>query len=226
MRRDGFQTHQQAFAAAARGQFQQFQVISQQNRGQPVPLNFQRHERGKESQSIATVGDEIQIHENEFSRAVLVNVGHHIFDRFLIRLAAPCCRDDAEIAAMNTAARGLKHVIRQKTMAGQKLAARERTVRKIKSGGLVITRLHLAIRKVTEQLRPRIFGIAGDDGVGVWLGVVRDKRHMRPTQHNLNTTLPKVIRQFVGANRRPGDNGQPNEVGIQAERHVGDAFVK
>jgi hypothetical protein len=119
-----------------------------------ISLKFQWNQRGKKSQRIATVGDEIQIHENQFPRTMLANIGHYVFNRLLIRLATPCRRHDTKIATVNTTARCFKNIVREKTMTWQKIAARKRTVCKVKSGCLVVTRLQLAIGKVTHQLRP------------------------------------------------------------------------
>ena len=62
-RRNRFQPHQQAFAAAACGQFQQFRIIRQQDSRQSVPLNLKRHQRPKQSRGISTVGDNVQINK-------------------------------------------------------------------------------------------------------------------------------------------------------------------
>ena len=111
-------------------------------------------------------------------------------------------------------------------MARQKIAAGKGTVCKVKSGRLVVARLQLAVGKITQQLRPGIFGVADDDGIGVRLGVVGNERYVRPAEHDRDAALPKMIGQFISAHRRAGDDGQPNEVGIKIKRHIGNAFIE
>jgi hypothetical protein len=76
-----------------------------------------------------------------------------------------------------------------------------------------------------EQLRPRIFCVADDDGVGVRLRVFRDERHVRPAEDDGDAATSKVIREFVRAHRGSGDDGEADEIGVEIQRDIGDTLV-
>ena len=48
---------------------------------------------------------------------------------------------------------------------------------------------------------------------------------MRSAQHHGDAARAEMIREFVSAPRRAGDDGQPDQIRIQIERHIGDPFV-
>ena len=80
--RDGFQTHQQTFTTAACGKFEQFQIIGEQHRGQPIPLHTQGNQSEDQLSRVFGIGDDVQVNEDKFAGAMLTNVSHYIGHRF------------------------------------------------------------------------------------------------------------------------------------------------
>src|SRR5208337_1459922 len=148
--RDGFQPHQKTAAATVRRQFKQLGIVRQQNRGKTVPLQPHRNERLEQPNRIITVGDQVQVHENELARAVPADILNYVVDRLLVRLASPRSRHNAEIAVVNAAARGLEDVVGQVSAAWQEVAARERTVGKIQVRSLIVSRSHPTFDEVAQ----------------------------------------------------------------------------
>ena len=207
------------------GEFQQLGIIREQHRREAIPLDPKRDERGEKLQRVAAMRDEIQVHEDQFPRAVLSDVRDDFANRLLERLPSPRRRHHAEIAAMHAAAGRLEDIAREKVPRRQQFTARKRTPANVETGCLLVSLPHFTRREVAQQLRPGVFRVADHDSVRVRLCVLGNERHMRPAQHHGDASRAEVICEFVSTPRRAGDDGEPDQVCLQVERHVGDPFV-
>lgn len=225
-RRNGFESHEQTAATAATAEFEELGVVGEEDGGEAIPLHAQRNEGAEEFERVAAMGDEIEVDEDEFMRAVLADIGDDLGDRFLERFFAPRDGDDAEVTAVHATARGFEDVIGEKMFAREKIAARERAAADSKIRSLVVAWPHGAGRKVAEELGPRIFGVADDDRVGVRCGVGGNEGDMRAAEDDGDTAAAEVVGEFVGADGRARDDREADEIGIQIKRDVGDALVK
>src|SRR5205085_12430798 len=142
---DGFKPHEQTFASASSDEFQQFQIVRQQNGCKAVPLHTQRNKRREQTQGVIAVCDKIEVYEDQFAGSVLANVGNHLFNRLLIRLPSPRGRHDAEITVVDTAPSRLEHIVGQVAIAWKQIAASERPVCKIEIRRLIVSGMKLAI---------------------------------------------------------------------------------
>ncbi len=156
---------------------------------------------------------------------MLADVGDDIFDRFQVGFQPPGGGHYAKVATVDAGARGFEDVRGQKAAALHQLAAREGTVGQAQVWVLVITRFHLPGGEIAQQFGPGIFGVAGDNGIGVGLGVFGDERDVRPTQHHRDAPAAVVVGQLISADGRAGDNRHADQVGLQGQVNVFDAFV-
>jgi hypothetical protein len=216
LRRDGFQTQQQALASTARDEFHKLGIMRQQNRGQAEPFDLERHQLGEKFAGVFAVGDQIEVDENELLLTELPDVVDHPSDGFLILLSSPCRRSDAKLAVMHARAGGLEDGLGQELARVEQLPAGIRHVgpveREIRR--LVVGRLQRAARKIAQQRRPTVFGVTDADGVRVQGGFLREQGDMRAAKNDRFALGAKARGEFIGAPGRSGNDGEPDEVGI------------
>jgi hypothetical protein len=78
---------------------------------------------------------------------------------------------------------------------------------------------------VSQELRPGLFRIANDHGVGMLGRFVRDERGVDPTEDNRNPALPEMVGQFVGAGSGAGNGTDAYDIRLRVPVYVVDAFV-
>src|SRR5690349_12426332 len=108
---------------------------SASNTVEAVPLNAQGDKCREQAKRVVAIGDEIQVHEDELARPMLADIRDDLLHGLLVRFASPGGGHDAEIAVVDTAAGGFKHVVGQITMARQQVAAGKRPVGQAEAGG-------------------------------------------------------------------------------------------
>ena len=126
---------------------------------------------------------------------------------------------------MRAAARRFENVCSRIATGGHQVTPRPGSSGQAQIGRLVIARLEVAADKVAQQFRPGIFGITDNDRIRMRLGVVGCERYVRSAHDNLDATLSKTRRNLVGALRRSGNNGNTDEVNVDIQRDILDAFV-
>ena len=220
-----FEADEQATAAAARAQREQFLVACKQACRQSRPLDVQRRQCREQLACVIRVGDEVEVNENCTRRPRGTNLVDNFIDRLLVRLAAPGKRHNAEIATMRAAARRFEYVRSRIASGGHQVAPRPRSSGERQVGRLVIAGPQVAGNEVAQQFWPGIFGIADNDRIGVRLRVVGHQRDVWPTHDDPDPPLPEVRRDFIGALRRTGDNGDADQVDVEILRNILDAFV-
>ncbi len=67
-----------------------------------------------------------------------------------------------------------------------------------RAGGGAVDAVQAAQAKVLDHLRPKGLGLAQHYRVGVFQGLVRQRRHVRPAEDHLCPSSPKPIAQGVG----------------------------
>ena len=224
-RRDRFQTHQQAAAAAARGQIQQFDIVAQQRGRQTVPAQPEWDQRFEQLGRVGLVGDQIQIDEDRFPRPLAADVFHDLLDRLLQRPTPPSGRHNAERTVVDTAASRLEHVRGEEFPARQHAAVGKRRTGQLERRGLDVPRLQAAGGPVAEQPRPFLFGIPDHDAVGMGLCIVRHEGHMGTAQHDADPAAAEMTRQLVRAPGRAGDHRHAYDVGLKIQVDIGDPLV-
>jgi hypothetical protein len=86
--------------------------------------------------------------------------------------------------------------------------------------------LHPIAREVVSQeLRPGLFRVADDHGVGVSGRFARDECGMNAAEDDRNPALPEMVGQFVGAGSGAGDGADAYDVRLRVPVYVMDAFV-
>ena len=105
-----FQAHQQTAAAAAGRQVKERQILTKQGCRQSIPVDSEGDERLEEPRRILFVGYQVQVEKDRPPRSPLLNVGDDFFNGLLKRLSPPGVRNDAEGAAVCTAARRLEDI--------------------------------------------------------------------------------------------------------------------
>lgn len=79
--------------------------------------------------------------------------------------------------------------------------------------------------EIAEKLGPSVFGVTNDNGIGVGLGIRRNKSDMWAAQDGGDPTGAELGREFVGAWCSAGDDSQANEIGLEGCGHILDAFI-
>ena len=90
---------------------------------------------------------------------------------------------------------------------------------------LGVSRLELSLGEITKQPGPLLLGISHDDAVGMGLGVVGNECHVRPAKHNSPAAVTEIGSQLVRTRRRAGDDRHPNEIHVEIQVDILDAFV-
>jgi len=85
--------------------------------------------------------------------------------------------------------------------------------------------LELPAASVVENARPRVFGLAYDDGVGVAGGLLGKSGRMWSADHDRHATAPKLPREIIGVEGGRRGRRDPNEVDRDVEPHRVDDLV-
>jgi hypothetical protein len=91
--------------------------------------------------------------------------------------------------------------------------------------GRAIEALEPSRRRVLEQARPGVLGLADDLGVRVLRGLLGEGGRVRPADHDRDTPAPERVGHLVGMQRRGRGRGDPDQVGRAVEVEALDDLV-
>src|SRR5260221_6612917 len=86
--------------------------------------------------------------------------------------------------------------------------------------------MKIRIQKVADQLRPSVLGITDNNGVSMRLCVFWNQSDVWTAEHDGDTAPTKMIGQFVRPHGCARDHGQTDQVSLQIQRHVMNAFIE
>ena len=211
--RDGFETEEQLFAAAAGGQLQEFIILPGVDAGLAAPPFVVRRNGSEQVFGIFQVSGNIIVPKDDhltFERGIL---RRHLRHRPPANLVLIYHRQSTKIAVVGTAAGGKQHPI------GVVAAVIEMLERLgcIHQGWDILGLVELlrpAAFKIGQVLLPQAFGLAHKDCVEVESRFVWEQGGVRSAGDQRDAALPEAIRDAVGVAGAGSVESNPHQVNL------------
>ncbi len=213
-------------AAAFGHQVQDFGVVAHVGGGQAAVDQLQGDEPRHDLQGVAAVGHEVVVHEiDEVAPGEapdFLDFVNHFVHRAVPEFAAVNLGHFAVVAGKGAAPGGLGGDVQELVaLEVQQVVAGHRQVFQIGEALAAIARLHPPGLEIPQQLRPGRFGLAQDQGVGVFLAFVRGQGGVEAAHDHGNPPPAEPRGQLIGPGGLVGHEGQGHQVAVLPE---GDLF--
>ncbi len=208
--RDRLEAQEQRLASASCGELDELLVPRRVGGALTRPPLPERRERPEELLRVARPRADVVVPEHG-----TVPVGPRSIEE----------RDGAVVATVRTAARRDRDRLPVSASLDE-IPARSRHAGERRLSGRDVDLLELPATGVIEDARPRVLGLAHDDGVGVAGGLLGKSGGMRSADHDGHAAAAKLPREVIGVESGRRGRRDPHEVGRSVEPHRFDDFVR
>lgn len=224
--RDRLQAEEQRLAAALRCERDELLVTRRAGgalAGPPLP---QWRERPEELLRVARARADVVVPEHNRACWTRGDFADDLVDGAAPEGPRPVeKRDRAVVAAMRTASRRDRDRLSVSAPLDE-VPAWRRHARQRRLSSRYVDLLELAAARIVENARPRILGLADDDGVGVAGGLLRKSGRMRSADHDGHAATGKLPGEVIGVECGRRGCGDPHQVSRSVEPNRFDDLVR
>ena len=217
--RDRLEAQEQRLATAPRRELDELLVARGVGRALARPPLPERSERPEELLRVARVRADVVVPEHDRARRARRDLADDLVDGAVADGPRPVEeRDRAVVAAVGTASRRDRDRLPVAASLDE-VPARRGHAGERRLSGRDVDRLELPAASVVEDARPRVLGLADDDGVGVARGLLGESGRVRSADHDRHAAAAELAGETVGVKSGRRRGGDPHEVRRRVEPH-------